>query len=326
VANVTYTAVDGVTLEGNEELATLINDTAESITAGALVTDGTFPNGDNWTLGAGWTVPAATGWNLASATYTGKSFDLTSYLPVGNAGTVILNAAQDKMYVLARSTSQYMYQFILSTPGDISTAGTPTGPYVIGAGSADYPSSVRWKADGLAMFVSVQTATAGCTKISVATAFDLTSARATVGTLTPSGYGVNPMSQWMDSTGTHVFILMLSTQLVIHYTLSTPFDVTTGTYIDQLSVGGTDSDPWGIELKPDGTKLYITGNTNNKVYQYSMPTPFSFTGASKDAAELDISSQVTDVKSIYIEPVLGFDAYIVDQSTRYVYQYLLTSL
>ena len=67
MANVTYTAVDGVLLSGDEELATLINNQAGSLVSGALVVDGGFPDDTNWTLGTGWTVPTASVYETAIA-------------------------------------------------------------------------------------------------------------------------------------------------------------------------------------------------------------------------------------------------------------------
>ena len=43
--------------------------------------------------------------------------------------------------------------------------------------------------------------------------------------------------------------------------MSTPYDVSTGTYVQNFSVSAQDTVPNGVEFKPDGTKFYIVGDT-----------------------------------------------------------------
>jgi len=59
---------------------------------------------------------------------------------------------------------------------------------------------------------------------------------------------------------------------VFQYTLSTPWDISTGSYSGKsLYVGTQEEDALGLYIKPDGNRLYITGRINDSVHQYILP-------------------------------------------------------
>lgn len=49
------------------------------------------------------------------------------------------------------------------------------------------------------------------------------------------------------------------------------------------SVGGT-SQAKGLFFKPDGTKMFVTGNTLNKIYQYDLATPWDVSSVSSSSS------------------------------------------
>jgi len=57
---------------------------------------------------------------------------------------------------------------------------------------------------------------------------------------------------------------------VYKYTLSTAYDISTGSYDSvTLDISTEDANVNGMAFKSDGSKLYIVGYSNDKVYQYS---------------------------------------------------------
>jgi sugar lactone lactonase YvrE len=54
-----------------------------------------------------------------------------------------------------------------------------------------------------------------------------------------------------------------------------------------------DSDAFSLSFKTDGTKLYIAGNNNNTVYQYSLSTAWDLSTASYDSKSFSVSSEET---------------------------------
>ena len=61
--------------------------------------------------------------------------------------------------------------------------------------------------------------------------------------------------------------------------MSTPYDVSTGTYVQNFSVSAQDTVPNGVEFKPDGTKFYIVGDTGNDINEYDLSTPWDISTA-----------------------------------------------
>ena len=63
----------------------------------------------------------------------------------------------------------------------------------------------------------------------------------------------------------------------------------TVTLVDTLTIpdnsGGGQSVPLGVEFNPDGTKMYITGNSANKVRQFNLATAFDVSTGGGGAAE-----------------------------------------
>lgn len=70
-----------------------------------------------------------------------------------------------------------------------------------------------------------------------------------------------------------------------YYELSSAHNMSTGSYVSTLTlnIGGlTFQYATGIEFKPDGTRIYVSGLTNsgNKIAQYDLSTPWDITTAS----------------------------------------------
>jgi DNA-binding beta-propeller fold protein YncE len=81
--------------------------------------------------------------------------------------------------------------------------------------------------------------------------------------------------------GTKMYMVGGSSDKVYQYTLSTAWDLSTASYDSvSFSVSSQDGTPFDVTFKPDGTKMYIMGNTNKKVYQYT-------TGYDLSLAEID---------------------------------------
>ena len=58
---------------------------------------------------------------------------------------------------------------------------------------------------------------------------------------------------------------------VYQYSILDPWNVSNASWDDSdLSVSSQDTAPYGLAFKPDGTKLYIVGGSNDRVYQYSL--------------------------------------------------------
>jgi hypothetical protein len=85
---------------------------------------------------------------------------------------------------------------------------------------------------------------------------------------------------YVRADGVKAYVLGQSNDRVFELTLSTPYDITTASNVGAVSVVSQDGTARGVRFKPDGTKMYITGGTNTRVYEYTLSTPWQANTAS----------------------------------------------
>ena len=74
-----------------------------------------------------------------------------------------------------------------------------------------------------------------------------------------------------SSDGTKAYIVGGTSDTIYQYTLSTAWDISTGSYASKsLSVAAQESAPNGLAFSSDGTKAYIVGTNSNTIYQYDL--------------------------------------------------------
>jgi len=96
-----------------------------------------------------------------------------------------------------------------------------------------------------------------------------------------------------------------------------------------FGVGTQEASPFAIGFKPDGTKLYVLGNTTDKLFQYGMTTPYDISTASYD----NVSFNPDDTGAgISYTGGLGFhwksdgtSLYFLNYGADQIYQYNLSS-
>lgn len=110
---------------------------------------------------------------------------------------------------------------------------------------------------------------------------------------------------------------------VYQYTLSTAWDLSSASY-DSVSfnVGGQEATPLAIAFKSDGTKMYIVGDGNDTVYQYSLSTAWDMSTASYDSVSFNVSGQVSSSTEVAFKTD-GTKMYVLNHSTSIVHQYTL---
>jgi len=77
--------------------------------------------------------------------------------------------------------------------------------------------------------------------------------------------------------GTKMYVLSYSSSpllsKILQYSLTTAWDITTASYVKQMLLTSYDSRcTGGMSFSPDGTKLYVVGNTTGDVHQFTLST------------------------------------------------------
>ena len=82
----------------------------------------------------------------------------------------------------------------------------------------------------------------------------------------------------------------------------------------------------GVQFKSDGTKMYVTGQTSDKTFQYSLSTPYDVSTASYDSVELNHATQVSNANpyDLFFKTD-GTKLYVMFGVNDTVYQYSLST-
>ena len=80
--------------------------------------------------------------------------------------------------------------------------------------------------------------------------------------------------------GTKMYVVGASGDDVNEYDLSTAWDVSTATYLQNFSVASQDLNPHSLSFKPDGTKMYVIGASGDRVNEYNLSTAWDISTAS----------------------------------------------
>ena len=97
-----------------------------------------------------------------------------------------------------------------------------------------------------------------------------------------------------NNDGTKMFIINNDTNKVFSYTLSTPYNISTAVFVNEFSVASQDGNAMNVQFNNDGSKMFIGGRANRKVFEYSLSTNFDISSASVtyNGNFIDVSSQV----------------------------------
>jgi hypothetical protein len=85
-----------------------------------------------------------------------------------------------------------------------------------------------------------------------------------------------------------------------------------------------DSLPFEIRFNNDGTKMYMVGNSNDSVYEYTLSTAYDVSTASYNSASLSVTSQETVPVGLFFKPD-GTKMYINGLVNDAIFQYSLST-
>jgi DNA-binding beta-propeller fold protein YncE len=124
----------------------------------------------------------------------------------------------------------------------------------------------------------------------LSTPWDLSTATYDTVSLSVVSQDTYPRDILFKPDGTKMYLVGYNSQSVYQYTLSTPWDLSTATY-DSVFFSTTEQEtsPFALAIKSDGTKMYLVGQDNTTVYQYTLSTPWNVSTAIHDSGTLKIS-------------------------------------
>ena len=261
--------------------------------------------------------PVVTGqYNFSTASYDSVSlstgFGTLSELNFNNDGT--------KLYVVSESTDA-IYQYSLSTAYDLSTASYDSVSFSLTSQDLT-PNGLVFNGDGTKLYITGNT-NDSVFQYSLSTAYDLSTISYDSVSLSVTSQDTSPQGIEFNNNGTKLYVVGASSDSVHQYSLSTAYDLSTASYDSvSFSFSSQDGAPRSIRWNNNGTKLYVSGDTNNTVFQYSLSTAYDISTLSYDSVSFSVASQSTNPYGLVLNGD-GTKFYIAEAGNGTVYQYSL---
>jgi len=221
-----------------------------------------------------------------------------------------------KMYI---SGFQYdkIYEYNLSVSFDITTAVYSQDFSV--ASQATRPDGLFFKPDGYVMYMIGSAPSSYIFSYNLSTAWDISTA------VYYNGLDLQPRDSFVravhfKSDGTSFYRLGGQNDRVEEYTMTTAWNVSTGSYSGQsLYVGGTEGSPNGLFINPLGTKIFIVGAGGDSVYEYTLSTAFLFSSATLTKT-FGISSKLTEPQGMTFSTD-GYLMFVIGNTPQSMFTY-----
>tara|TARA_R110000868_G_scaffold41509_4_gene141815 strand:- start:4237 stop:6690 length:2454 start_codon:yes stop_codon:yes gene_type:complete len=215
--------------------------------------------------------------NLSGWSYTGKTLDINTEQPVATG--VYLADSGRKLYITG-SNGDFIDRYELSTPYDVTSAGTKT---VSGNVGDTNPQDLVIADSGTKAYILgtqndvIRHFTLGAgdadpydiTSWSLANAVDITSTDNS-----PTGFDIK-------ADGTKVWIVGTQNDSIYQFTMSTPFDISTiGNLVTYDLTADNINNPTGISVSADGSRLHVLGQGGDDITRYDLSTAHSIASSS----------------------------------------------
>ena len=186
----------------------------------------------------------------------------------------------------------------------------------------DGARDVKFNSDGTKMFYLGGT-NDKVYEYKLTTAFDVSS-RSYVDSFSVSPVGF-PEELEFSPDGTKMFVLDNTGDDVNEYKLTTGFDISTASYVQTFSVSSQEDTPTGLAFTYDGTKMFVTGWSNDTVIEYKLSTAFDISTATF-IDTYAIADAVTNHPSALTFSADGSKMFIMgrDESPNEIYEYTLS--
>ena len=195
---------------------------------------------------------------------------------------IAFNNDGTKMFIAGKDNKK-VYEYKLCKPYGLGSASYTTSLSI--SDRVAEPQSIAFNSDGTKIFILDQN-TDDVTEYALSTAFDISSASFTTQGCTGIDRGTSNASKATamdfndDGTLLRVVHRTSSEDNVMEFTLGTGFSMAgtcTDYDADTNSNTLTDGKPEGMAFSSDGKKMFILGNQNDSIYEYTLTSAYDVT-------------------------------------------------
>jgi len=260
-------------------------------------------------------------WDISTAAYSGKSLSVNAQ--VSNPNSTAFSTDGTKVYTVGGGTA--VCQYTLATPWDLST-GSYSGKSLAVVGLVTFPIGLAFSSDGLKLYVLGQgSSTSTVYQYTLSAPWDISTGVYASKTLSITAQDTTAYSVYFSQDGVHMYVAGHANTTIYQYTLSTPWDISTGSYAAkslnvsaQTGVGTLT----GVSMSADGTKVYAVKATAATIYQYTLATAFDISTGAYSGKTYNTSAQVSSPYGLAFS-LDGLKMYIANIGNGTLYQYSL---
>ena len=204
----------------------------------------------------------STSWDIGTASFL-QSFSVASQETVPT--NLFFKSDGTKMYVIG-AIGDDVNEYNLSTAWDVSTS-TYSQNFSFAAQETN-PRGIYFKDDGTKMYISGVGSDA-VNEYNLSTAWDVTTASYSQN-FSVNTQETNNRGLFFKPDGSKMYISGTTGDAVYEYDLSTSWDVSSASYVQNFSVADQETTPQAVFFKSDGTQMFVTGQATEAVYTYSL--------------------------------------------------------
>lgn len=266
----------------------------------------------------------STPWDISTATYASKSLVFSSTFGESSVQAFFITSDGINLYLLGSNVDR-VYHLKLTTPWDISTGIRPNLYDAVTQVTAGTATGVKFGDSGTKMYILSTSTQEVVYQYTLSTAWDILTASYASKSLTITTQDATMTDIAFSSDGTKLYGIGDTNNTVYQYTLSTPWDISTGSYASKsLTIGAQDTAPRAFVFNNDGTVGYLVGDTNNTIYQYTFSTPWDISTGTYASKSFSVGGQAllpqaicfkTDGTTFYITEDASSTANAIHQYT-----------
>jgi DNA-binding beta-propeller fold protein YncE len=230
-----------------------------------------------------WSINIGTAYNISTS-----SFSTTDNYRLGTNDTtptgIKFRPDGTKFYFTAQ-TNDRVYEYSCSTAWDINTTTFTSGRFIaIGTQEAN-GTDLAFSTDGTKMYI-IGTTSDTIYQYTLSTAWLITSATYATKSFSVSTQESFPTGIAFKDDGTKFYVVGEGAGRVFQYSCSTAWDISTASY-DSLNVlvNGQVTTPAALAFGNSGTKLYVLGQGNDRIAQYTLSTAWDISTATFDTGK-----------------------------------------
>lgn len=204
--------------------------------------------------------------------------------------------------------------FLQDPPGTDGVVGSSGATRTAGAGGAGGANNVAGAGGTGGYYSATQNG------------WDLRYARFTNRFVAVGAVDGSPEGVFWHPEGIHAYLVGQS-NYINRYTAAVPWEANSLVYDGasfRLQVNTQDGTPCGVFLKPDGTRLWMAGNNNSRIYQYDLSIPWNIASGVYNSVSLSVATQGTGLHDLWWKPD-GSAVYALTNSNDRIIQFDIAS-